>query len=300
MPTPPLPPDMPTPPLPPDMPTPPLPSLELSPTQGTVGTIVNATGTGWQASTYTEVWFESQKVADSTTSPDGMLNTSFTVPSTTTGLKPVYATQGSVRAPANSGGFTVIIASAEATIEVNPSSGPAGQMVTVTGTGWTQDAASRDGIIIWIDSLALEVAHAVADTNGEFSVSFAIPASAPEGELRIDALGLVNADTIYTVKAESPTSEQSPLLYFPWDENENPWTLTQGPHDWNDGSGSQSGLDFDKDNTPRRVLSMFSGEVTFAGLDESFTCWLTGQQTQNPTVKCKQQTGLDGKSGIFT
>src|SRR3954470_7830260 len=56
-----------------------------------------------------------------------------------------------------------------------------------------------------------------------------------------------------------------PILFFPWDKDENPWQLTNnGPHNWGSTS-SQSGLDFDKNRTPRRVLSMFDGKVTFVG-----------------------------------
>jgi murein DD-endopeptidase MepM/ murein hydrolase activator NlpD len=94
----------------------------------------------------------------------------------------------------------------------------------------------------------------------------------------------------FTVKAVIRlASVQPPLLYFPWDIDENPWTLTQGPHDYN--AGSQSGLDFDKDTTPRRVLSMFDGEVYFAGLDDTFYCKVKGQNTQNPTVKVRATDG---------
>ena len=82
-----------------------------------------------------------------------------------------------------------------------------------------------------------------------------------------------------------------PSLKFPWDRSENPWTLTQGPHNWS--SGSQSGLDFDKDSTPRRVLSMFEGDVTFVGNDAPFTCSLNGQRTQNPTVKVRASDGTE-------
>jgi murein DD-endopeptidase MepM/ murein hydrolase activator NlpD len=85
------------------------------------------------------------------------------------------------------------------------------------------------------------------------------------------------------------TATAQPALFFPWDYNENPWTLTRGPHDWS--AGSQSGLDFDKDNKPRRVLSMFDGEVYFAGLDEPFYCTVTGTTTQNPTVKVRATDG---------
>jgi murein DD-endopeptidase MepM/ murein hydrolase activator NlpD len=99
----------------------------------------------------------------------------------------------------------------------------------------------------------------------------------------------------YRLLAEKKISRpgQSPVLSFPWDYDENPWTLTNnGPHDWKTGSNSQSGLDFDKDNTPRRVLSMFDGEIYFADLDKPFKCNVKGGQiTRNPTVKIRATDG---------
>ncbi|MFA5788031.1 MAG: M23 family metallopeptidase, partial [Actinomycetota bacterium] len=59
-----------------------------------------------------------------------------------------------------------------------------------------------------------------------------------------------------------------PSLKFPWDRAENPWTLTQGPHDFDDPhTNSNSGLDFDRDPGNNIVLSMFEGDITFAGTE---------------------------------
>jgi murein DD-endopeptidase MepM/ murein hydrolase activator NlpD len=54
---------------------------------------------------------------------------------------------------------------------------------------------------------------------------------------------------------------------LPWAASENPWFLTNGPHGTWKNPGNRiavptgSGLDFDKNRTPRQILSMFEGEV---------------------------------------
>jgi murein DD-endopeptidase MepM/ murein hydrolase activator NlpD len=92
-----------------------------------------------------------------------------------------------------------------------------------------------------------------------------------------------------------------PTLYFPWDADENPWTLTQGPHALNpmDPTSPQSGLDFDKDDTDRRVLSMFDGVVTFVGLSEEFDCGATGQRTRNSIVTVRATDGSGWELSYF-
>lgn len=104
---------------------------------------------------------------------------------------------------------------------------------------------------------------------------------------------LVIATQAALLVSTAPTAQASPALYFPWDHDENPWTLTQGPHNWG-SAATQSGLDFDKDRTPRRVLSMFNGKIAFVGLGDPFTCKLPNLApftTQNTIVKVNATDG---------
>ena len=81
---------------------------------------------------------------------------------------------------------------ADEAISVSPSSGPVGQAVIVTGTGWHEHAVRGLDVPIWI-GFGNEVARGHPDANGEFSVGFAIPINPPpeefiNGKLRICAI----------------------------------------------------------------------------------------------------------------
>jgi len=91
-------------------------------------------------------------------------------------------------------------------IAVNPLQGPAGRIVTLTGTGW-QDHGSRGlNTPIRIGSTG-QVVNGHPDSNGNFSVNFTIPSSTSKGPLTISAIigNGGSADAIYTVDdAQSP------------------------------------------------------------------------------------------------
>jgi hypothetical protein len=61
---------------------------------------------------------------------------------------------------------------------------------------------------------------------------------------------------LWSTSADAAEAVDTTGWRLPWDRAENPWTMTQGPH-----GASGSGLDFDKDRTPRNILSMFNGKV---------------------------------------
>ena len=87
-------------------------------------------------------------------------------------------------------------------IAVTPLLGPAGQTVTVTGTGWHDHASRGIDVPIWI-GFANQVASGHPDVNGTFNVSFTIPSSSPEGNLQISAIigNGGSADAYYFVSA---------------------------------------------------------------------------------------------------
>lgn len=88
-------------------------------------------------------------------------------------------------------------------ISVNPTQGPAGSVVTVSGTGWYDHAGD---VLIWI-GFAVTLAH--PDANGNFSIIVTIPPSSPPGQLKISAIigngGSADAYFTVTPSAVSPT-----------------------------------------------------------------------------------------------
>jgi hypothetical protein len=90
-------------------------------------------------------------------------------------------------------------------IAVSPLLGPAGRTVTVYGTGWRGHGVRGLSVPIWI-GFANEVARGHPDANGEFSVSFTIPPSTPQGTLTITAItGYGDGrDTFYIVSDTQP------------------------------------------------------------------------------------------------
>ena len=117
-----------------------------------------------------------------------------------------------------------------------------------------------------------------------------MPFAQPPGASRIAlAAPALAAEETYSSNAITDATPDSPAtdpgMKFPWDRSENPWQLTTGPHDWGQNTGTQSGLDFDKDNTPRRVLAMFEGDVVAVG---SEAC---GGGQYNSTVRVRASNG---------
>jgi len=72
--------------------------------------------------------------------------------------------------------FVPTIAVSQEAISVSPASGPAGQMVTVLGTGWREHGTRGISVPIRI-GFANTVARGQPDSNGVFRVKFAIPPS---------------------------------------------------------------------------------------------------------------------------
>ena len=104
------------------------------------------------------------------------------------------------------------------TIAVSPGEGPAGQSVTVSGSGWQADATAGVAIFMpappdTVGNSEVEVARADPDANGDFSVSFNIPTYLTEGVQPIIGAGQnetinTHAETSFTVTASQ--SQQLP------------------------------------------------------------------------------------------
>jgi uncharacterized repeat protein (TIGR01451 family) len=88
-------------------------------------------------------------------------------------------------------------------ISINPTQGPPGTNVTVTGTGWQPGWT----VPIGTDLSPTPLVTAIADSSGTFSISITIPSSAPAGQLRIWAVigNGGSADAWFTVTTNAPT-----------------------------------------------------------------------------------------------
>jgi murein DD-endopeptidase MepM/ murein hydrolase activator NlpD len=177
--------------------------------------------------------------------------------------------------------LTSVVSPASAWYGADPVAGPPGSQVQVG----EENFGPNETVDVYWDFDQKVVARPVTDSMGQLVVTLTVPSNAPLGPTSICFHGPSGGDGNGCGVGFTVTSSAAPAMRFPWDKRENPWALTQGPHDW--APGSLSGLDFDKDRTPRRVLSMFGGEVTFVGDDQPFTCLVNGQVVRNPTVKVR-------------
>ncbi len=108
-------------------------ALTLNPTSGPTGTIVSVTGNGFSAGTSLPVtiFFNGTSVATTTSSNTGTISTTFAAPAVTPGT---YTVTAASTYAATSAQFTVT--SSPASISLSPTSGPAGTVVTVSGSGF--------------------------------------------------------------------------------------------------------------------------------------------------------------------
>jgi hypothetical protein len=176
--------------------------ITLTPNTGAIGTPFTVAGGGFAAAAVGSVWFDtdSDGVFDAgepsvavTTDANGSIpaGVSLTVPSVAAGARPVQAdlpAGGGIEAFAN---FTV----SGTVIAVTPTSGPAGTVITITGTNFLPSAAG----FVWFDIANLGVRDAgepqVAVTT---TAAGAIPAGTT---LTIPTV----AAGVYPVQADIPT-----------------------------------------------------------------------------------------------
>jgi hypothetical protein len=145
-------------------------ALTLSLKNGTVGTTVEATGTGFAATTSSTLKWDSTVLYTANTSATGTLTTNFTVPSAVFGAHTVSLTAGSGSASAT---FDV-----NASLVLSPSTGGAGTLVTASGDGF---AASSTWTVGWSGTPNIACTGTVAHTgtDGSFSCTFTVPTITP-------------------------------------------------------------------------------------------------------------------------
>jgi len=147
------------------------PSVNLVPNTGPIGTSVTVTGQGFDASAVITITFGGSPV---TTDPPGLQTDAtgsfsdlvFNVPSSTTGSKSVQVSDG---AHSNSVTFTVVTPS----ISLNPTDGPSGTTVTITGSNFLPNSI----ITVTFDSVTVVTLPSpiIALSTGSFSATFDVP-----------------------------------------------------------------------------------------------------------------------------
>ncbi len=139
------------------------PSASLSLTTGPVGTEITVNGTGFVANAVVTITWDGLQVATATAERDGTFSAEFVAPSSTTGDHIITITDGHNTVQ---GTFTI-----EPMVTIDPTAGPVGTEITVSGTGFVANA------VVTITWDGLQVATATAERDGTFSAEFVAPSS---------------------------------------------------------------------------------------------------------------------------
>jgi hypothetical protein len=181
------------------------PVITLNPTSGPVTTLVTVTGNGFAPISTVVITFDGSTVATVTSTSNGEFSTNFSVPlATSNGDHTVKAIQGS-----NSASKTFEVNSLiEPTIFLNPTSGPVGTSVNITGVNFDPNSEVK----IFFFGTVTDTLLSTVTTNsiGEFSANSTVPDELA-GQYTVEAHDEgFNADqTIFTVTQLSTTSQSS-------------------------------------------------------------------------------------------
>jgi hypothetical protein len=142
--------------------------LSLSVEQGSPGTSVTVTGSGFQPGETVQVSFNNTVVDSPVADTTGSFSSTFTVPRLDPGDYPIDAT-GQTSGETASATFTI----GGASVSLSTQSGDVGSSVTATGAGFTP------GDTVQLIFNGAPVDSNAADTNGDVTFTFAVPRAAP-------------------------------------------------------------------------------------------------------------------------
>jgi hypothetical protein len=178
-------------------------ALALNPTQGPTGTVVTASGTGFNPNANITMTFDNTALVTNPAVPvtdaTGAFTATFSVPAgAATGAHTVTATDGQ------------LVQQAAFTVTNAPNSGATGTTVTITGSGYPAGGA----VTVAFDGTAVQTnpSPLVADANGGFAATFTVPAGATAGGHTVTATsGGTQVGAVFTVTvAAAPTISASP------------------------------------------------------------------------------------------
>ena len=177
------------------------PTIILNPSTGPIGTTVTITGTGFAPVSTVVITFGGNTLGTVTTTSNGGFSATFMVPlSSSSGDHTVTATQGSNSASKT---FTVTT-STISSITLNPTSGPVGTQVTVTGTNF--DPSSVITITFDESTVTTTPFPLTTNNNGEFSATFAVPDSSSGPQSVVATQGSNSASKTFEVILTTPLS----------------------------------------------------------------------------------------------
>lgn len=175
------------------------PSLSLSASSGQVGANITANGSGFQPNETVDVTFNGQDVGSPTATGQGTWSLAFSVPSFAAGQ---YGVLAKGRASGDSASASFTINQGGTTLTFDPAQAAPGAQLTVNGTGF------RAGEMVTLTFNGAEVGTATANTGGDVTWTFTVPASLSPGQFGVTATGdssgtVVNAT--YTLIANGAT-----------------------------------------------------------------------------------------------
>src|SRR5256712_7097515 len=163
-------------------------AISLNPTSGPAGTTVTVSGSGFAANSGITISYDGAAMTTNpgtiTTDSTGAFSGSITVPlSSAAGAHTVKATDASNH-PA-SASFTVTTGTPAAAISLNPTSGPTGTTVNISGSNF----AANSGITISYDNAGIATTPTTITTTstGSFTGSITIPSSSIAGSHTVKA-----------------------------------------------------------------------------------------------------------------
>ena len=181
----------------------PVASLSLSATNGMANTSITANGSGFQPNETVDVSFNGQPVGQPTVNSGGSFSLSFKVPNLNPGD---YGVMAKGRASNSTASATFTIKPGGATLTFNPAQAAPGASVTVTGVGF------EPGEAVQLSFNGPVVATEQADTTGQVTFEFTVPAGLGPGQYGVTATGetsKVVVNSTYTLVA-GPTPVTTP------------------------------------------------------------------------------------------
>jgi hypothetical protein len=170
-------------------------ALSLSPTSGVAGSNVTANGSGFAPGETVDVSFNGQAVGTPSVNNGGTFSLAFTVPNTAPGQYGVLA-KGRTSGDTASNSFT--INQGAAALAFNPPQAAPGTSITVTGTNF------KPGETVTLSFNGPTVGTETADTNGQVTFTFTVPATVAAGQYGVTATGQTSGfvvNSTYTLVA---------------------------------------------------------------------------------------------------
>ncbi|MFC1983315.1 IPT/TIG domain-containing protein [Chloroflexota bacterium] len=200
-----------------------VPGVSFSPASGKVGDQITVSGTGFGRSNNLTVYFNNDSMTltsgTARSGSDGSFdNLRFEVPAHGAGTYDIR-----VRDSANNSATARTKFTVSGTVDMSPTSGNVGTLVTTSGTGFAPGSA----VIIKYDDK--EIATTTVQSSGAFSTQFAAPASR-SGAHTVTVSGTMTRQFSFTIESTPPPV---PVLSMPTDGSE---SKSEVSFDWQDAT----------------------------------------------------------------